>query len=48
MCKIQIKNESRSKITNPNGETESLHVSAPRTDGNWQRTTTFDKELQFF
>lgn len=28
MVQIQIKNESRSKITNANGETKSLHVSA--------------------
>jgi hypothetical protein len=35
---FQIKNESRSKTTNANGKTESLHVRASKTRAGWQQS----------
>lgn len=45
MLKIQIKNESRSKTTNADGKTESLHVRVHNNGGLVQRITAFDKEF---
>lgn len=48
MSKIQIKDESRSKITNANGETKSLPVSAPGGGGGGARNATFIDEFSTF
>lgn len=48
MIKIRIKNESRSKVTNANRKTESLHVSSSGISGSWHRTIRFDHEFHHF
>jgi hypothetical protein len=42
---FQFKNESRSKVTNADGKTESLHVSALFFSVGWHQITVIEGQL---